>query len=112
MGNSHLRLKNYRKAVPYFEKAIELKYQPIPNTHYLLARAYAGTNNDAQSISNLQLAAELGFSGYQRLDSVEFNAFLTTAGLKKAKEVIVVRRLTVGPTGHSLSRLGFEPRIF
>ena len=88
MGNSHLRLKNYRKAVPYFEKAIELKYQPIPNTHYLLARAYAGTNNDAQSISNLQLAAELGFSGYQRLDSVEFNAFRTTAGFKKAKQAM------------------------
>ncbi len=88
IGNSLLQLKEYKKAIPFLEKSITQNYQPVGNTHYLLGLSYAAIKNSKQSISNLNMAASTGFSGYLRLDSTQFSSIRDETDFKKAKDDI------------------------
>jgi len=62
MGDSHLRLEEPEKAVPYLEKALALDPKMLP-AHASLGLALSRTGKNAEAIPHLEKALELDDDG-------------------------------------------------
>ena len=87
-GYTLMVMKDYDKAIPIIEKAIDLNYQPAQNARFALARAYAAVNNESKSLENLKASAEGGFASFPSFDSIQFKSIKDTATFNSIRKQV------------------------
>ena len=65
MGNAYYALKDYEKAIHYYEKAIEIDPE-LKSAYRNMGNAYYSLKNNEKYLENFKKAAQLGDTEIQR----------------------------------------------